>query len=239
MEIIPTEAISSKTETVADMRSMSSIDSFITCATDFPESSRFSHIPSILGRVSTNPSLEPTLENEHEGSQGNNTPVTGRGSKLGPYSDRPRALHSNNPLKSHSLNVNFRAGEDSGTGALSDSSVQSHEASAYTTARSRTPSKSPENVLPNSLFTFHDASVNKFIDADTDEEEHMNEGSGNNTSQRLMEKASHHSSFQQGPNHTEGLQRRLGNRKLPLEGQENHVAQELQPLQGENSHSKA
>ncbi|KAI4827755.1 hypothetical protein KUCAC02_031127, partial [Chaenocephalus aceratus] len=242
MGTIPAEAISSKRETVSDMRSMSSIDSFITCATDFPESSRFSHSPirSMLGRVSTIHRLEPTLENEHEESQGTTTPVTGRGTKLGPYSDRPRELRSNNPLKSHSLNVNFRAGEDSGTGAFSDSSsVQSPEVSVYTTARSSTPSKSPENVLPNSLFTFHDASVNTFIDADTDEEEHMHDGSGNNTSQRLMEKASHHSSFQQGPNHMEGLQRRLGNRKLPLEGQENHVAQELQPLQGENSHSKA
>ncbi|XP_034079560.1 LOW QUALITY PROTEIN: potassium voltage-gated channel subfamily B member 1-like [Gymnodraco acuticeps] len=241
MGTIPAEAILSKRETVSDMRSMSSIDSFITCATDFPESSRFSHSPirSMLGRVSTNPSLEPTLENEHEGSQGTTTPLTGRGTKLGPYSDRPRDLRSNNPLKSHSLNVNFRAGEDSGTGAFSDSSsVQSPEVSVYTTARSSTPSKSPENLPPNSLFTFHDASVNTFIDADTDEEEHMHDGSGNNTSQRLHP-ASHHSSFQQGPNHMEGLQRRLGNRKLPLEGQENHVAQELQPLQGENSHSKA
>ncbi|XP_037619023.1 potassium voltage-gated channel subfamily B member 1-like [Sebastes umbrosus] len=242
MGSIPAEAITSKAGTITDMRSMSSIDSFISCATDFPESSRFSLSPP--GRVSTNPSLEPTLENEHEGSQGTNTPLTGRGAKPSPHSDSPKAVRINNPIRSHSLKVNFRAREDSGTGALSDSSsVQSPEVSVYTTARSTTPSKSPENLLPSSLFTFHDASINKFIDADTDEEEHLHDGSGTNPSQRLMERVSpmfgHHSSFQQGPNHMEGLQGKLGNSVLPLEGQENHVAQELQPLQGEPSHSNA
>ncbi|XP_071349111.1 potassium voltage-gated channel subfamily B member 1-like [Trachinotus anak] len=241
---IPTAAISSTAEAVTDMKSMSSIDSFISCATDFPESSRFSHSPisNMPGKVSTNPSLEPTLENEHEGSQGTDTPLTGRATKTGSYSDSPRVLH-NNPLKSRSLKVNFKDGEDSGTGVLSDNStVQSPEVSIYTTASSRTPTKSPENLLP-SIFTFHDASINKFIDADTDEEEHLHDGSGTNPSQRLLEKASpkfgHHSSYQQGSNHMEGLQRKLGNSTLPLEGQENHVAQELQPLQGEQSHSNA
>ncbi|XP_068450346.1 potassium voltage-gated channel subfamily B member 1-like [Clinocottus analis] len=244
MGSITAEAVTSKAETVADMRSMSSIDSFISCTTDFPESFRFSHSPisSMPVKVSTHPSLEPTLENEHEESQGTNTPQTRRGSKLSPYADSPSALRLNNPLKRHSLKVNFRAGEDSGTGALSDSSsVQSPEVSVYTSARSRTPSKSPENVLPRSLFTFHDASINTFIDADTDEEEHQHDGSGVNSSKRLLERASpkigRQSSFQQGANHTEGLQTKLRNSTLPVEGQENHVAQELQPLQGEKSHS--
>ncbi|XP_069581337.1 potassium voltage-gated channel subfamily B member 1-like [Brachyistius frenatus] len=240
---ISAEATSSPVEAVTDMKSMSSIDSFISCATDFPESSRFSQSPvsNITGRVSTNPSLEPTLENEHEGSHGTTTPLGGTGTKLGPYSDSPRGLRFNNPLKGHSLKVNFRAGEDSGTGVLSDSSsVQSPEVSIYTTASSGTSSKSPENMLP-SIFTFHDASINKFIDADTDEEEHLHDGSGANTTQRLLDKASptfgHQSGFQQGSNHTEGLQRKLGNSTLPLEGQENHVALELQLLQGDKSHS--
>ncbi|XP_034389821.1 LOW QUALITY PROTEIN: potassium voltage-gated channel subfamily B member 1-like [Cyclopterus lumpus] len=243
MGSITAEAITCKAETVADMRSMSSIDSFISCTTDFPESFRFSHSPisSMPGKVSTHPRLEPTLENEHEGSQGTNTPQTRRGSKLGPYADSPRALRFNNPLKSHSLKVNFRAGEGPGTGALSDSSsVQGPEVSVYTTARSRTPSRSPENLLPSSLFTFHDPSINEFIDADTDEEEHLHDGSGINPSQRLRERASpkigHHSRFQQGANHMEGLQTKLWNCTLPVEGQENHVAQELQPLQGKKSH---
>ncbi|XP_034726034.1 potassium voltage-gated channel subfamily B member 1-like [Etheostoma cragini] len=246
MGSIPTGAISRKAEAFADVRSISSIDSFISCATDLPESSRFSHSPvsSMLGRVSTNPSLQPTLENEHEGSQGTNTPLTGHGTKLGMHSDIPRSLPFNKPHKSHALKVHFRAGEDSGIWALSDSSsAQSPEVSVYTTASSRTPSKSPENVMPSSLLTFHDASINKFIDADTDEEEHLYDGSGTKPSQRLLEKArpkfGHHSSFQQGANHMEGLQRKLGNNTLPLEGQENHVAQELQPFQGEKSHSDA
>lgn len=235
MGSIPSEAIPSTLEVVTDMKSMSSIDSFISCATDLPESSRFSQSPisNIPGKVSTNPSLETTLENEHEGAT---TPLTGKGTN-------PRGTHINNPLKSRSHKVNFRGGEDSGTGVLSDSSsMQSPEASIYTTASSRTPSKSPENLLP-SMFTFHDASVSKFIDADTDEEEHPHDGSVASPAQRLLEKSSpkfgHRSTFQQAPNHMEGLQRKLGNSTLPLEGQENHVAQELQPLQGEKSHSNS
>ncbi|XP_070693479.1 potassium voltage-gated channel subfamily B member 1-like [Pempheris klunzingeri] len=241
MGTIPSEGTPSTAEAIGDMRSMSSIDSFISCATDFPESTRFSHSPvsTMPGRVSTNPSLEPTLENEHEGSQGTTTPLIGQSTKPGPHSDP----HIKNPTRGRSLKVNFRDGEDSGTGALSDSSsVQSPEVSVYTTASSRTPIKSPEN-LPPGMFTFHDASINKFIDADTDEEEHQHDGSGTNPSQRLLDKANpmfgQHSSFQKGSNHTEGLQRKLGNSTLPLEGQENHVAQELQPLQGEQSHSNA
>ncbi|XP_045932055.1 potassium voltage-gated channel subfamily B member 1-like [Micropterus dolomieu] len=240
---IPTEAILSTAEAVTDMRSMSSLDSFISCATDFPESSRFSHSPvsNMIGRFSTNPSLVPTMENEHEGSQGTTTPLTGPGTE--PGSDSSKGLHLNKPLKSRSLKVNFRDREDSGTGAFSDSSsVQSPEVSIYTTASNRTPSKSPEN-LPPVIFTFHDASINKFIDADTDEEEHLNDGSRTNPSQRLLEKASpkagHHSSFQQGSNHMGGLQRKLGNSTLPLEAQENHVVQELMPLQGAKSHPNA
>ncbi|XP_033181102.1 potassium voltage-gated channel subfamily B member 1-like [Mastacembelus armatus] len=236
---LPAEALSSTVEAVTNMRSISSIDSFISCATDFPESSRFSHSPvsNMPAKVSTNPTLEPTLENEHEGSQGTPTPLTGRGTK-----PSPRGLRFNNPLKSRSLKVNFRD-EDLGTGALSDSSsVQSPEVSIYTTASSGTPSKSPENLVP-SIFTFHDASISKFIDADTDEEEHPHDGSGGNPSQRLLGRNSprsgHHSSVQQESNHTEDLQRKLGNSTLPSEGRKNHVAQELQPLQGEESHSNA
>ncbi|XP_029358864.1 potassium voltage-gated channel subfamily B member 1-like [Echeneis naucrates] len=238
---IPAEAISSTAEVVTDMRSVSSIDSFISCAADFPEGARFSHSPisNMPGKVSTNPSLEPTLENEHEGSQGTETPLA---DKAALYAGSPKDPH-NHPVKRRSLKVNFKDGKDAGTRAPSDSSsVQSPEASIYTTASSRTPTKSPENLLP-SIFTFHDASINKFIDADTDEEEHLHDGSGISPSQRLLEKASpkfvQHSSFQQGSNHMEGIERKLGNSTLPLEGQENHVAQELQPLQGKQSHSNA
>uniref|UniRef100_A0A1A7X326 Potassium voltage-gated channel subfamily B member 1 n=1 Tax=Iconisemion striatum TaxID=60296 RepID=A0A1A7X326_9TELE len=232
MGSIPTEAVSGTAEVVSDMKSMSSIDSFISCATDFPESSRFSLSPisKIPGRVSTNPSLEPTLENEQEGSHGTATP------KLNPNSD---SRHLNNPPKGRCVRI--RGADDSGKRVLSDSSsVQSPETSVYTTASSRTPNKSPGNLLP-AIFTFHDSSINKFIDADTDEEEHLHDGSGTNVTQRLLEttspKLGHLSSLQQGPNHMEGLSKKLGNSMRPSDGQENHVSQELQPLQGDKSHS--
>uniref|UniRef100_A0A3Q3XCQ4 Potassium voltage-gated channel subfamily B member 1 n=1 Tax=Mola mola TaxID=94237 RepID=A0A3Q3XCQ4_MOLML len=217
MGILRHETVSN--EVVTDVRSMSSIDSFISCNTDFPDSLRYHHSPAsnIPGRISTKPSLEPTLENEREGSQGTTTPLTGQSTR--PGAQLSDSLCPKIPLGGHSLKVNFKSGEESQTGVLSvGSSVQSPEASVYTTASSRTPTKSAENLSPG-LFTFHDASINKFIDADTDEEEHLHDGSG--TSQRLLEKSNprfgHHSRVQQRSNHTEGLQGKL------LEGQENHI----------------
>ncbi|XP_028302639.1 potassium voltage-gated channel subfamily B member 1-like [Gouania willdenowi] len=239
MGTIPTKANPSKAEVVTDIRSMSSIDSFISCATDFPESARFLHsaVSNTPGRVSTNPGLEPTLENEHEGCQSAITTLTAERNKLQSYSDSPAGLHTSNPLKNQSMKVNFRGGEYPGPGVVSDSSsAKSSEAFNYTTASSRTPCKSPENLLPN-IFTFHDTSVNKFIDADTDEEEHLNDG----TTQRLMDMASpkngDHRRFRQDSNHTEVVRRKLGSSSRPSEGKENHVSQGLQPLQGQEHHS--
>ncbi|XP_037108048.1 potassium voltage-gated channel subfamily B member 1-like [Syngnathus acus] len=219
----PSKAIRHRAEfamgAVTDVRSTSSIDSFISCATDFPESARY----NILGKVSTNPSLEPTLENENEGSA---TPLTGRGHK---------DLLCN-PLKGPSVRVSFR-GRDSGTGVLSDgSSIQSPELSIYTTASSRTPSKSPENLPPH-IFTFHDASIHKFIDADTDDEEHQHDASVVSPAQRLLHRTSPRFG-RQGANHMEDFQRKLGsNSAWRRDGQENHMA-EVRPLQGDKSHSK-
>ncbi|KAM4582228.1 potassium voltage-gated channel subfamily B member 1-like [Fundulus diaphanus] len=237
MGSIPPKANSGTAEAVTDMRSVSSVDSFISCGTDFPESSRFSHSSgsNMPGRVSTNPTLEPTLENEHEGLHGATSPVSSQSTKI--KSDSPRGPPLNNPLKGRTLKLGVRGGEDSGKGGLSDSSsVQSPETSVYTTASSRTPSKSPENLRP-SIFTFHDASVSKFIDADTDEEEHLHDSSTANVTQRLLQRASPRfgplSGFQQGPNHMEGLSTKLGNSTLPPEGQENHISSEFQPLQEE------
>ncbi|KAG7283258.1 hypothetical protein CRUP_005000 [Coryphaenoides rupestris] len=207
----PAEAMGKTVDTVMDMKSISSIDSFISCATDFPESSHFSQSP--VGRVSVHPGLETTVENDHEDSHG-------RG--------------------------------DLGFGPLSDSSsVLSPEISVYTTASSRTPSKSPENLPPApppsaSIFTFHDASINTFIDADTDEDEHQHHqphtgGSGSNAPHKLSPKLGCQSSYQWRGSHREGPQRRLlGHRTahvegLPGGGKENHMAEELQPLQGEKS----
>ncbi|MEQ2273867.1 hypothetical protein XENORESO_010267 [Xenotaenia resolanae] len=237
MGSILAEAISGTAEAVTDMKSISSVDSFMSCGPDFPESSRFSHSSgsNMPGRVSTNPSLEPTLENEHEGLHDATSPVSSQSTKINRDSTRDPPL--NNPLKGRSIKVIVRGGEDSGKGGLSDSSsVQSPETSVYTTASSRTPSKSPENLRP-SIFTFHDASVSKFIDADTDEEEHLHDSSAANVTQRLLDRPSprfgHLSGFQQGPNHMEGLSKKLGNSTLPQEGQENHISPELQPLHGE------
>ncbi|XP_077581750.1 potassium voltage-gated channel subfamily B member 1-like [Stigmatopora nigra] len=204
-----------------DVRSMSSIDSFITCATDFPESSRF----NIHGKVSTNPRLEPTLENENEG---NSMPVHGSG---------PKVLQCGNPLKGASVRVTFGGERNSGVRLISDGpSLQSPEVSVYTSASSRTPSKSPENI-PTHIFTFHDASIHKFIDADTDEEEHLHDGSVVNPAKTLLDRTG--TGFgRQGANHMEGLQRKLGsNSTRKRDRQENHTA-EVRQLQGDNSHSK-
>ncbi|XP_023853205.1 potassium voltage-gated channel subfamily B member 1-like [Salvelinus sp. IW2-2015] len=230
-----------------DMRSMSSIDSFMSCAADFTESARFSHSPStsVPGRVSANPVLEITLEDEAMDGPHTGTKLPGgRGSKCG-FPDSPRGLRFSNPLKNRSLKVNFKGGGAgpsfsfsaqgpwggalSDSSALSDHSFMSPEVSVYTTASSRTP---PHETLIPTVFTFHDASISKFIDADTDEEEHLHDGSGTNPSQRLLGKASpklsSHSSHHIAANHLEGSQRMLANSVFPLEGrpgggQENHV----------------
>ncbi|KAK6321308.1 hypothetical protein J4Q44_G00082840 [Coregonus suidteri] len=241
MGSIPTEPAPT-----TDMRSMSSIDSFMSCAADFTESARFSHSPStsVPGRVSTNPVLETTLE--HEAIEGPHTATKlpgGQGSKRG-LSYSPRGLRFSNPLKNRSLKVNFKGGgagpssssaQGPGGGALSDSSalsdhsLMSPEVSLYTTASSRTP---PHETLIPTVFTFHDASISKFIDADTDEEEHLHDSSSTNPSQRLLGKAipklSSHSSHHIAANHLEGSQSMLANSVFPLEGrpgggQENHV----------------
>ncbi|XP_021465670.1 potassium voltage-gated channel subfamily B member 1-like [Oncorhynchus mykiss] len=230
-----------------DMRSMSSIDSFMSCAADFTESARFSHSPStsVPGRVSANPVLEITLEDEAMDGPHTATKLPGgRGSKCG-LPDSPRGMRFSNPLKNRSLKVNFKGGGAdpsssfstqgpvggalSDSSALSDHSFMSPEVSVYTTASSRTL---PHETLIPTVFTFHDASISKFIDADTDEEEHLHDGSGTNPSQRLLGKASpklsSHSSHHIAANHLEGSQRMLANSVFPLEGrpgggQENHV----------------
>ncbi|XP_030632996.1 potassium voltage-gated channel subfamily B member 1-like [Chanos chanos] len=244
---IPTDQTPTTTEGVGDMRSMSSIDSFISCATDFLESSRFSHSPitALAGKVSANPALEAALEHE---SMKNpvGPPKPGRVPTLFP--DSPRRPRFGNPLKMRSLKVNFlsgdaglssASGQGGGSTALSDSSdrsILSPEVSVYTTASSKTPPKTPENLVPT-VFTFHDASISKYIDADTDEEEHLYEGTGSSPSDRLLGNASpkfsSNSTYQRAANHLEMSPRMLGQNSLfPLEGrsgggQENHVTQEV------------
>ncbi|XP_036387264.1 potassium voltage-gated channel subfamily B member 1-like [Megalops cyprinoides] len=243
---------------VTDMRSMSSIDSFISCAADFPESTRFSHSPtsSHPGRVSANPGLETTLEHEPMLTPRSTYKRTGRGSlldmgsktegsRLSFFTDSPLGLRFSNPLKSRSLKVNFRGGEPgtsssaqgggaaiSDSSAFSDRSLLSPEVSVYTTASSKTPPKSPETLMPT-VFTFHDASISKYIDADTDDEDRLHDSSDSSPSKRLLENTSPKFGIKQGTNHLDASQRTLAqNCVFPLEsqsggGQENHLTQEL------------
>ncbi|KAK6479295.1 potassium voltage-gated channel subfamily B member 1-like [Huso huso] len=214
----PTDPVLAPPEGIIDMRSMSSIDSFISCATEFPESGRFSHSPitSLSFKVSANPSLETT--HEYEGLL---SPKTATSAQIYPVkgnnflemncnnpNSQPPSFRFNNPLKSRSFKVNFREANafqsapgmsasviDTLSGPLSDSSLFSDrsllspEVSIYTTASSKTPPKSPESLMPN-VFTFHDASINKYIDADTDEEEHLQDGTDASASKWLLGNAS-------------------------------------------------
>ncbi|KAG9332673.1 hypothetical protein JZ751_014771 [Albula glossodonta] len=273
----PVDPLLSTHEGIIDMKSLSSIDSYISCATDFPDSTRFPHSPitSLPGRVSANPGLQTTLEHEPiltphrptmQPSRGsileiNSNPEGSRHSFFS--SDSPRGLRFGHPFKSHSLKVNFRGGEAGasssssaiahvGTGPLSDSSafsdrsLLSPEVSVYTTASSRTPPKSPESLsLMPAVFTFHDASISKYIDADTDDEDHLQDGSNTSPSKRLLDNSSPkfniNAGYQRGTNHLEMSQRMLGqNCVFPLEGrpgggQENHVTQDRRLPQGERN----
>ena len=86
------------------------------------------------------------------------------------------------------------------------------------------------------MFTFHDSSISKYIDADTDDDEHLRDISDANPSERLLAgsspKCRSNSAYQRGSNHLETAQKMLGHNCLfPLEGirkgiHENHVAPE-------------
>ncbi|XP_029103478.1 potassium voltage-gated channel subfamily B member 1-like [Scleropages formosus] len=262
----PADPLLTAREGIVDMRSMSSIDSFISCAADFPESARFSHSPIASGRVSTSPGLETTLEHEPILSPSSTSKATKtesvretsaktEGSRLSFFSDSPRGLRFSNPLKSRSFKVNFRGGESgsssaqgpaaplSDSSAFSDRSLLSPEASIYTTASSKTPPKSPESLMPT-VFTFHDASISKYIDADTDDDDHLQDGSDSSPSKRLLDntspKFSSNSTYQRAANHLEGPQRMncvFALEGRPGVGQENHVAQEPRVSRGEKVRS--
>ncbi|KAM4622959.1 potassium voltage-gated channel subfamily B member 1 [Discoglossus pictus] len=301
METIPGPTIPLLTthkEGIIDMRSMSSIDSFISCTADFPEYGRFSHSP--LAALPYKSNLHQGHSMSREFKDGHDRPlsldVSGDSfTEMNPKTDvnrhstfileSPKSLvRVKNPLLLRSLKVNFLEGDTStllpSTNILSPSaykedhpkhdssffteqSVRSPEASLYTTASARTPSKSPEKHMAIA-FTFHDANVHKYIDADTDDEGQLLDGLDTSPSKELLGNVSPkynitnsgHRKHRMEKNHlesvalsssskfvgqnciysTEGMTgRSQGN--LEKGKMENHISPEVHVLPGGGSHS--
>ncbi|KAM8946227.1 potassium voltage-gated channel subfamily B member 1 [Pelodytes ibericus] len=223
METIPgptNPLLTTHKEGIIDMRSMSSIDSFISCTADFPESGRFSHSPFAVLPYKTN--MNPGRDTPRDSKDGRERPlsldVSGESfTEIYPKADGSRhstfilespknLVKVKNPLMLRSLKVNFLEGDTStllpttnilsptghreihsklDSSFFSDQSVRSPEASLYTTASTRTPSKSPEKHMAIA-FTFHDANVHKYIDADTDDEGQLLDGMDSCPSKELL-----------------------------------------------------
>ncbi|XP_074867844.1 potassium voltage-gated channel subfamily B member 1 [Carettochelys insculpta] len=200
METIPGPVVPllpTRTDGIIDMRSMSSIDSFISCATDFPDTGRFSHSPlaTLPCKGGVNPIQEP-IRAEGSGRRFMEINPNSESSHRSTFfiESPSSSIKASNPLKLRSPKVNFREDDSStlvpppnvirinpdalknrgaasgaDTSILSDRSLVSPETSIYTTASTRTPPTSPEKQIAIA-FNFHDASIHKYIDADTDDE---------------------------------------------------------------------
>ncbi|XP_072370945.1 potassium voltage-gated channel subfamily B member 1-like isoform X2 [Scyliorhinus torazame] len=224
----PSDPLLSTPDGIVDMRSLSSIDSFISCATEFPDAGRFTHSPTVIlpNKVYGNLGLERIQNQESRILPADNAPNMQTDTALdGSYHknlldvninnsyNSAVAKHSNifvesakgasrpgNPIKSRSLKVNFM---ESDTNTIQNTNVTALSAIAEPIAGgsqgitspmdgplhtekhlpgveasavcSSTRMKPPENITPVA-FTFHDDGVQKYIDADSDEEDQSLEG---------------------------------------------------------------
>ncbi|KAM6404211.1 potassium voltage-gated channel subfamily B member 1 [Rhynochetos jubatus] len=201
METLPgpmVPLLTTRADGIIDMRSMSSIDSFISCAAEFPDSGRFSHSP--LATLPCKGGINVIQEQSRPEGSGARfvemNPSSESSHRSGFFIESPKSsIKASNPLKLRSLKVNFMEEDTStlvpasnilriypdslksrgaaaaatDTSLLSDRSLMSPETSVYTTASARTPPKSPETQTAIA-FNFHDAGIHKYIDADTDDE---------------------------------------------------------------------
>ncbi|XP_042321084.1 potassium voltage-gated channel subfamily B member 1 [Sceloporus undulatus] len=189
--------LTTRADGIIDMRSMSSIDSYISCATDFPDSGRYSHSPltTLPSKAGKNPLQDPYRPEGSGAKFMEIKPNLESGHCSTFFIESPRSsIKVTNPLKLRSLKVNFMEEDAIGSGASnvlriypdplknrgvtgaatdssghSDRSLMSPETSVYTTASARTPIRSPEKQAAV-VFNFHDAGIHKYIDADTDDE---------------------------------------------------------------------
>ncbi|XP_054836853.1 potassium voltage-gated channel subfamily B member 1 [Eublepharis macularius] len=202
MEAIPgpmVPLLTTRADGIIDMRSMSSIDSYISCATEFPDSGRYSHSPltTLPSKGGINPIHDP-YRLEGSGAKFMEIKPNLEGGHCSTFFiESPKSsIKVTNPLKLRSLKVNFMEEDVSSIGSAasnvlriypdslknrgvpgattdnsghSDRSLMSPETSLYTTASTRTPTKSPEKQTAI-VFNFHDAGIHKYIDADTDDE---------------------------------------------------------------------
>ncbi|XP_078275196.1 potassium voltage-gated channel subfamily B member 1 [Rhinoraja longicauda] len=141
---VPSDPLLSTPDGIVDMRSLSSVDSFISCATEFPDPAKFTHSPavSLLDKAPVNPGLERVQDQAPPALPPNNAPgrqvspavdsnyyknflgtsagflcavdKRGPGPGPGPSEVPDGSSRPGNPIKSRPLKVNFMEGDISG-----------------------------------------------------------------------------------------------------------------------------